>query len=176
MFLAASGLAVLAFALTWLLREVPLRETAAAEGIGESFASPREERSDRELERIISSIVRGDARGPDLPRIVERSGVELSPAEAWLLGRLSSADEPDAAPARIARLTTRLVALGYLSPDSAAGGLELSDKGREAHARLVESGRSELTRLVSEQLGEEDELAPVLRRAAASLVSEMPRE
>jgi EmrB/QacA subfamily drug resistance transporter len=175
-FLAASGLMVLAFALTWLLREVPLRETAAAEGIGESFASPREERSDRELERIVSSICRGDARDRIYERVIERSGVELSPAEAWLLGRLSSAEEPEATPARIARLTSRLVALGYLSPGDGAGGLELSDKGREAHARLVESGRSELTRLVGERLGEEDELAPVLRRVAASLVAEMPRD
>ena len=175
-FLVASGMMVLAFALTWLLREVPLRETAAAEGLGESFASPREERSDRELERIVSSIVRGDARDRIYERVIRTSGVELSPAEAWLLGRLSGTFEPDAAPARIARLTARLVALGYLSPGGATGGLELSEKGREAHARLVESGRSELTRLVSDQLGEEDELAPVLRRVAASLVAEMPRE
>ena len=174
-FLAASGLMVLAFALTWLLREVPLRETASAEGIGESFASPREERSDRELERIVSSICRGDARDRIYERVIERSGVELSPAEAWLLGRLSGTFEPDPAPARIARLTSRLVALGYLTPDGMTGGLELSEKGRDAHARLVESGRNELTRLVGEQLGEEDELAPVLRRVAASLVAEMPR-
>ena len=47
---------------------------------------------------------------------------------------------------------------------------------REAHARLVESGRSELTSILSEQLGEDEELAPVLRRVAASLVAEMPKE
>jgi len=85
-------------------------------------------------------------------------------------------DEPDATPARIARLTTRLVDLGYVTADGPAGDLELTDKGRDAHARLVESGRSELTRLVSEQLGEAVEVAPVLRRVAASLVAEMPRE
>jgi DNA-binding CsgD family transcriptional regulator len=86
-FLAASGLMVLAFLLTWLLREVLLRETAAAQGIGESFVSPREERSDRELERIVSSIVRGDARTQIYAHVIQRSGVDLSPAEAWLLGR-----------------------------------------------------------------------------------------
>ena len=41
-FLAAGGFAIAAFLLTWLLREVPLRETSATEGIGESFAAPRE--------------------------------------------------------------------------------------------------------------------------------------
>ncbi|HEV8251057.1 MAG TPA: MDR family MFS transporter [Gaiellaceae bacterium] len=178
-FLAASGLMVLGFALTWLLRDVPLRETAAAGGIGESFASPREERSDRELERIVSSIVRGDARSKIYEQVIQRSGVDLSPAEAWLVGRLSSDPSipaSDSAPVRIARLTMRLIGRGYLTTEGAAEGLELSEKGREAHARLVESGRDELTRLVSERLGEEEELAPVLRRVAASLVAEMPKD
>ena len=89
-FLAAAGFAIAAFLLTWLLREVPLRATATAEGIGESFASPREDRSDRELERIISSIASGPNAHRHLPRIVEESRVELTPAEAWLLGRLAT--------------------------------------------------------------------------------------
>src|SRR5262249_56780306 len=72
-FLAASGFAVAAFLLTWLLREVPLRGTAPAEGIGESFASPREDRSDRELERIISAIAGGRMRTGDYLRIVARA-------------------------------------------------------------------------------------------------------
>ena len=33
---------VVAFGLSWLLRDVPLRETAGSAGIGESFAAPRE--------------------------------------------------------------------------------------------------------------------------------------
>ena len=40
-FLAAALITIVAFALTWLLKEVPLRKTAAADGVGESFASPR---------------------------------------------------------------------------------------------------------------------------------------
>jgi EmrB/QacA subfamily drug resistance transporter len=50
-FLTAGAITFVAFLLTWLLREVPLRRTARAEGIGESFASPRDDKSDRELER-----------------------------------------------------------------------------------------------------------------------------
>jgi hypothetical protein len=37
-------------------------------------------RSDRELERIVSSIVRGDARDRIYERVIRSSGVELSPA------------------------------------------------------------------------------------------------
>ena len=46
-FLVAAGIAVVGFALTWLLREVPLRQTARAEGVGESFASPRQDSSEQ---------------------------------------------------------------------------------------------------------------------------------
>ena len=38
-FLVAACIAVLAFALTWLLRDVPLR-TKSAEDLGEAFAAP----------------------------------------------------------------------------------------------------------------------------------------
>ena len=76
-------------------------ERAGIEGIGESFASPREDRSDHELERIITSIARGDRRAAIYREIVSQSGLDLSPAEAWLLGRLaypgiaeSRSDEP----------------------------------------------------------------------------------
>jgi hypothetical protein len=31
----------IAFSLSWLLRDVPLRETAGAPGVGKSFAAPR---------------------------------------------------------------------------------------------------------------------------------------
>ena len=39
-FLLAAGLAVLAFAFTWMLEERPLRQTVADQGIRDSFASP----------------------------------------------------------------------------------------------------------------------------------------
>src|SRR5262249_25435682 len=86
-FLAASGIMFLGFLLTWLLREVPLR-AAAAEGIGETFASPREDKSDRELERILGCLVQGDERTRIYRQLIERSGVEATPPQAWVLGRL----------------------------------------------------------------------------------------
>src|SRR5204862_2234052 len=49
-FLTAAGVGVVAFAFTWLLRDVPLRESARAEDVGEAFASPRPESSENELE------------------------------------------------------------------------------------------------------------------------------
>ena len=40
-FLTAAAVMLGAFGLSWLLRDVPLRETAGSAGIGESFAAPR---------------------------------------------------------------------------------------------------------------------------------------
>jgi DNA-binding MarR family transcriptional regulator len=182
-FLAAAGIGLLAFLLTWLLREVPLRQTARAEGIGESFASPREDSSERELERIVSSIVRGDERMRIYGEAIARSGVEITPAEAWLLGRLRErppaavgalAEELDVAPDRVARVAAGLQRRGLATSDG-DGLVELSAKGRAAHLRLVEAGRAELCALLDGWHADEDEdLAPVVRRLAASLVAEMP--
>ena len=40
-FLTASAVMVVAFGLSWALRDVPLRETAGSAGIGENLAAPR---------------------------------------------------------------------------------------------------------------------------------------
>jgi EmrB/QacA subfamily drug resistance transporter len=180
-FLAAGGFAVGAFLLTWLLREVPLRSTASAEGIGETFASPREDRSDRELERIISSIANGRSRDQIYRRIVDDAELELTPGEAWLLGRLATAgtlEHPPKGgePEQVAVLTARLLEEGYLVYVPADGRLELTEQGRLAHARLAESGRAELTRLIAPVHPPGDEVGVILRRVAVSLLAEMPRD
>ena len=183
-FLAATGIALLAFALTWLLRDVPLRQTARAEGIGESFASPREDSSERELERIVSSIVRGDTRTRIYRQLIARAGVEISPAETWLLGRLRErvpttvaalAGELDVPAERVEALAGELFRRGLLADGT--GSLDLTDDGRAAVGRLVEAGRTELAGLLeSWQRPDDQELAPVLRRLAASLVAEIPED
>jgi EmrB/QacA subfamily drug resistance transporter len=178
-FLAASGFAVAAFLLTWLLREVPLRGTAPAEGIGETFASPREDRSDRELERIISSVATGRSRGEIYRRIVSEAGLDLTPAEAWLLGRLATVGTLDhsmpktAPPEEVALLTARLLEEGCLA--YAGGQLELTQRGREAETRLADAGRAELTKLIAPVQPPDDQVGVVLRRVAVSLLADVPR-
>jgi EmrB/QacA subfamily drug resistance transporter len=182
-FLVASGFAVAAFLLTWLLREVPLRATAPAEGIGESFASPREDRSDRELERIISAVASGRGRSEIYGRIVGASGLDLTPPEAWLLGRIAIRGRIEglgsprsASPEEVALLTARLLHRGYLMVELAEDRVELSESGLRAHEQLVESGRAELTRLVADARPPGDEVNDILRRLAASLLADMPKD
>jgi EmrB/QacA subfamily drug resistance transporter len=183
-FLVASGVAVVAFALTWLLQDVPLRETARAEGVGESFAAPRDDSSEHELERIASSICRGETRTRIYRQLIARAELNLTPPETWLLGRLRErapatvpqlAGELDVSEAHVGALAAELEQRGLIS--DGAGTIELTSAGREALAELVEAGRAELTTLVAHwQRPDGQDLAPVLRRLAASLVAEIPEE
>jgi EmrB/QacA subfamily drug resistance transporter len=182
-FLAAAAFAIAAFLLTWLLREVPLRATATAEGIGESFASPREDRSDHELERIISGIASGRMRGEIYARIVATSGLDVTPPEAWLLGRIAVEDRIDglgpprsASPEEIALTTARLLERGYLTIDLTDDRIQLSDSGVGAYDHLVEAGRAELNSLIAEVRPPDEEVSNVLRQIAASLLADMPKD
>jgi MFS family permease len=180
-FLAAAGFAIAAFLLTWLLREVPLRGTAPAEGIGESFAAPREDRSDLELERILSSITSGRMRAETYQRIVEESHLGLTPAEAWLLSRLATRGILDhsqtkaTTPEEIVSLTGSLLHGGYLAIEPVSGQLELSAQGRRANDALVEAGRAVLTRIAADIDPPAEQVADTLRRLAISLLAEIPR-
>jgi EmrB/QacA subfamily drug resistance transporter len=182
-FLAATAFAIAAFLLTWLLREVPLRATAPAEGIGESFASPREDRSDHELERIISGIASGRTRSETYARIVATSGLDLTPAEAWLLGRIAIEGRIDelgaprsASPDEIALTTARLLQRGYLTFDLTDDRIQLSDSGVGAYDQLVDAGRAELNNLIADVRPPDEEVSDVLRRIAASLLADMPND
>ncbi len=60
-FLTAAAVMVVAFGLSWRLRDVPLRETAGAAGSGKSFAAPRDTTpSDRDDDQVPSE----DAAAP----------------------------------------------------------------------------------------------------------------
>jgi hypothetical protein len=67
-FLAASAVMVAAFGLSWLLRDVPLRETAGAAAIGESVAATRVASSG--IQRSRSHALRDRSAGADSKRFI----------------------------------------------------------------------------------------------------------
>ncbi|HVP75890.1 MAG TPA: MDR family MFS transporter [Gaiellaceae bacterium] len=67
-FLSAAAVMVAAFGMSWLLRDVPLRETARSAGLGEGFAAAQQATSATELERT---------GGP----VLARSGVKPAPEQ-----------------------------------------------------------------------------------------------
>ncbi len=62
-FLTAAGVMVVAFGLSWLLHDVPLRQTAGAAGTGESLAVRRTARSENERERVPAPSSVAPSRG-----------------------------------------------------------------------------------------------------------------
>src|SRR5215471_11685015 len=88
-FIAAAGFTFFAFLLTWLLREIPLWQTAPAETVGESIPpSPRDADSQRQLERIVAGLAERQERSRIYRQVIERSGIEIQSDESWLLARV----------------------------------------------------------------------------------------
>ena len=105
-FLVGAGIALIAFGLSWLIREVPLRQTiASSPRVGESFARPSEASSFTELQAQASSLARRENRRIVYERLNRRAGLDLTPQETWLLFRLAEAGSATAA--ELARLVGR---------------------------------------------------------------------
>ena len=181
-FVSASAVALVAFLLSWLLPELPLRQTAAAQGVGETFASPRHDSSEVELERILSSLMQHEERQRVYERLIDRSGVQVTPPEGWLLNRIGEraptdlpelADELHVGPDQLREPLDGLTRRAYVATDDRQ--LVLTADGQAAREKLIAAGRTELCRLLDGWEPEQDEeLQPVLRRLAGALVVEMP--
>ena len=173
----------IAFALTWLLREIPLRKTARSDGLGESFASPRDDSSFRELERSLSSIARRENRWDAYEQFAVRAGLDLSPPELWLLARIDerqpiTADElrselrPDDAlfTASLASLSSRSLVVARNS------GFHLTRAGSDLRERVHTARCNELNELLSGWEPERHaEIRSIVDELAGSLATEFPQ-
>jgi DNA-binding MarR family transcriptional regulator len=181
-FLVAAVISSVAFVLALLLPDIPLRQTSAAEGIGETFATPTHADSERELERVLSVIARRDQRWRAYEEWVNRAGVDLDPTEAWLLARtgeraaasvehIAEATGVDAE--AVGRTMEGLEKRGLVA--STQGHFELTSEGRRVFEALVAVRRATLEDLVRDWSPDDHaQLAPVLDRLARSLACEMP--
>jgi DNA-binding MarR family transcriptional regulator len=183
-FLTAATVMLGAFGLSWRLRDVPLRETAGSAGIGESFAAPREASSEKELERIVSSVVQGETRADFCRHALAGSGLELAPEQAALLCQLGDyprttvdelAGKLVGRPERVVELERELQARGLVSDRTAQ--IDLTPAGRQAHATLLKAGEAELIARYPRLLEGEVEIAAsaVLKRLSASFLQEVPK-
>ncbi|HEV8238605.1 MAG TPA: MFS transporter [Thermoanaerobaculia bacterium] len=95
-FVVAAAIAAVAFLLTWLLPERPLRQTLAASAgsVAEGCASPPIESPLQQIERGLVLLGSRDTQRALLERTAARAGVDLSPAACWMLGKLD--DDPRA--------------------------------------------------------------------------------
>jgi MFS family permease len=178
-FVTAAGISLIAFALTWLLREVPLRQTAHAEGVGESFASPRTGESHAELERAITRLADRDERWEGYRRVGARAGLDLAPPELWLLARLGERGPVarDELPALLAVERGLLEApLATLLRHGLIGDgavLELTPGGRAGYDRLIAARRDRFVELAD---GWDPDANPEVRALVERLTSELRRD
>jgi len=161
-FLVASAVGIMAFAFSWFIRQLPLRETVASSDMGDAFASPRDTDS---LAVVIDQIGRLDRREGAreiIRRVALRAGVDLSPTACWLLARLSE-DAPVGVPVQLDDLARRvhvettslnqardrLLDQGMIAPGpGAVGAYELTAEGRTTLERLRATGEARLTDLL----------------------------
>ncbi len=168
-FVFAAAVSALAFALTWLLREVPLRKSVAAEGISESFAMPREAESLPELERIVTTLVRRENHWRVYDQLARRSGLDLKPAELWLVARLGEGADIDLDDPRLAGAGDSLRERGFLVDG------RLGAEGEAVYGRVLAARRQGLSELLDGWEPEQHaEVRAMLDRLAQALVSEPP--
>jgi MFS family permease len=161
-FLVGACIAVLAFLLSWLLREVPLRKSVRPAGATESFAMPRDATSLHEMERIIAALTQRENRWRVYDLLAERAGVDLEPEELWQLARLGEGREVEPGDG--------------LRRRGLVDGRALSPAGRELVDRVQAARRDGLAELLDGWKPEEHaELRELLDRLSRELVAEPPR-
>jgi DNA-binding MarR family transcriptional regulator/predicted MFS family arabinose efflux permease len=180
-FLWAIPLAVIAFVLSWFLREVPLRATSSA-GIGEGLgAAPPERSSVDEVERSLARLASADIRRRGYERLAALAGLDLPAGSCWILTRLAKQDSTGPVRsedlARQANVTMaygkpfvdRLVAEGLVVRSD--GTLVLTDAGRAAAERLFAARREGLRELLADWSPEEyAELGELLTKLSRALL------
>jgi MFS family permease len=190
-FVVAAVVAAVAFALSWLLEQRPLRDSVAVgTGIGESFAVPKHTSSLAEFSRALSLLVGRDARRQFVERLAERANVDLSAAAAWLIVRLHefpAADIPTLCadfdiPLEVGeRALAELLGAGLVTEAEPQNGgpvlRNVSPEGEQIVDRLVAERRASLARLCEGWSPEQNEdIAGLLTRLAHELAGEPSKE
>lgn len=181
-FLSAAAIAVVAFLLTWLLREVPLRGPTRSESVGESFAMPRDATSLEELETIVIRLQARERRWAVYQRIARAFDLTLEPDGMWLVVQVCRRG-----PVPLAVLATRFgvpqrrleeiarepVASGLIEQEN--GVLRATPDGTALFQRIVAAHRALLHELAARWSPEEHaEAKAMLDGLALDLIAELP--
>jgi len=179
-FLTAIPVALVAFVLSWFLREVPLRATNSV-GIGEGLgAAPPARSSVDEVERSLARLGSADLRQRGYERLSEKAGLDLPAGSSWILTRLAKQGAVAGEElARQAQVTTdygrpyvdRLVSEGLVVRSN--GTLVLTDSGHRAADQLFAARREGLRELLADWSPEEyAELGELLTKLSRALLGE----
>jgi EmrB/QacA subfamily drug resistance transporter len=157
-FLVAAGVMLVAFLLSWLIPERPLRTTVRTAGLQQAFAAPEDTDSVREVARELSALVGKEGVLAFMERAARRAHLDIPPAGGWLLARAASEGNVDVA---------RLAETYHLDED------RLRDACRDLHAReLLTGGPDDSTGLTAEGARAVDALASARCAALEDLAAD----
>ena len=182
-FVVAVCISAVGFALTFLLREIPLREGEALEGLAESFAMPRDATSLEELERIVTVLIAHQNRWRVYADLARRAAVDLPAPELWMLARLGEREpmtiDSLSAELGISRqdLADPLDSLcdrGILEK-TASGELRLSALGTALRDQVIAARRTGLADMLARWRPEQHpDVLALIERLAQALTRDLP--
>jgi DNA-binding MarR family transcriptional regulator len=183
-FLVAVPIAALAFLLSWLLPELPLRKSIATVDVSEGFGLPDSRSSLQEIQLSLERIASRENRVELYQTMAHRAGIDLPPQSVWLLYRL--ADRPAATVREVAdRLKVKSDILQHALQGLIRAGmvaevqrgpehdLALTPSGGAAMDRLTEARRTGLTDLLEGwNPREHPEIIAMVKDLASSLLAD----
>ena len=178
LFLTAAAITVLAFTLTWMLREVPLRATARAPEPGRVLEPAADDDALRQVEASLSRLAARENRWQRYEDFAQRVGIDLSPPQLWLFARLGER-VPVTERDLVSQLGVSSDQIGPLLADLQARGLAqsgdgapltLTQAGVSMHEQLVAARRKGLRRHLA---GFDPDEHPELRRALDALAHDV---
>jgi EmrB/QacA subfamily drug resistance transporter len=179
LFYAGSAIALVAFGLTWLLREIPLRATSRVPDTGTGLKGAAGADSLQEVQRALSVLAGRDNRWELYVELADRAGIDLPPPELWLFARIGShvgdsADDLTAALGvsreRTDPILASLEVKGFVADGD--GPLRLTAVGQARYDQLV-AARSDGLREHLE--GYDPDEHPELRRTLDELAKDVVR-
>jgi MFS family permease len=174
-FTAAAGIALVAFVLSWLIEERPLRQTVESPGLDDVFAPPRDCDSTVELGRELSRAVGRERARQDAGA---RAGIDLTLPQAIVLSRVAH-DFPLDVPAfsdvsKEEAGRRGAAALAELRERGLVGGepARLTHEGDRVYDRYMTARTAALRTVVDEwEPDQNPEIDPIIRRLAEALDS-----
>ncbi|WP_371678700.1 MDR family MFS transporter [Streptomyces sp. NBC_01276] len=162
-FLYAVPVVLVAFVISWFLKEDKLRGSVTAPDVTETLASNPVERSSRdEVARALCVLGSREGRRHVYEKITDKAGYDLLPAASWLLLRINKYGSAD--PAELAERTgiplKAITDAGRQTEERRLAvreglSLVLTDRGREAAARLAAARQESLAELLGDWWGPE---------------------
>ncbi|WP_377274348.1 MFS transporter [Peterkaempfera sp. SMS 1(5)a] len=178
-FLYAVPIVLVAFVLTWFLREEPLRQTVTTPDLGETIGTnPVERSSADEVARALSLLGNREARRDLYRRITTGAGLDLQPASSWMIlmmhkyGSVTPSDIADRGliPRQVVENAAIEVESQGLARRNGTLPLRLTPSGEQVAVRLLAARRAELAELLGDwDDSRDEELSALLTRLSPAL-------